>query len=427
MPPPHPKVVIIHPDLGIGGAERLIIDVALALKNRGHEVTIYTSHCDPTHCFEEARDGTLDVRVRGNTVFPAHVCGRLYVLMAILRQLHLTVSVLRELAAKQDNIFIIDQVPACIPILRAFGPRQQQPSTKQRILFYCHFPDQLLSRRSEGSRLLQLAKHLYRYPFDHFEGWAMSAADQVVANSRFTRGVIASVFGAGRLGDVRVVYPCVDIDTFTGGKEKDFQTDDDETAQPLWDGLKIFLSINRFERKKDLGLAIRAYHGLGAEGRRGTRLVIAGGYDNRVSENVEYKHELEALCTKLGLETATAQSMITALGVPNTVDVLFLPSVPTGFRDTLLAQARLLVYTPINEHFGIVPVEAMRAGVPVLASNTGGPLESVVEGETGWLRDATRAEEWTDVMREVLGWAEEDGRAARMAATARERVRGRFR
>lgn len=118
--------------------------------------------------------------------------------------------------------------------------------------------------------------------------------------------------------------------------------------------------------------------------------------------------------------------MITALGIPNTVDVLFLPSVPTGFRDTLLAQARLLVYTPINEHFGIVPVEAMRAGVPVLASNTGGPLETVVEGETGWLRDATRAEEWTDVMREVLGWRQEDGRARRMAAAARERVRGAF-
>ncbi|THC87749.1 hypothetical protein EYZ11_012806 [Aspergillus tanneri] len=70
------NVIIIHPDLGIGGAERLIIDVALALQARGHRVTIYTSHRDKTHCFEEARDGTLDVRVRGNTVFPAHVVER---------------------------------------------------------------------------------------------------------------------------------------------------------------------------------------------------------------------------------------------------------------------------------------------------------------------------------------------------------------
>ena len=90
------SIIIIHPDLGIGGAERLILDAALALQSRGHSVTIYTSHRDRAHCFEEARDETLDVRVRGNTVFPSHVAGRFHVLMATLRQLHLTVSVLRE-------------------------------------------------------------------------------------------------------------------------------------------------------------------------------------------------------------------------------------------------------------------------------------------------------------------------------------------
>ena len=51
------KIVFVHPDLGIGGAERLVIDAAVGLQNLGHKVTILTSHCDPTHCFEEARDG----------------------------------------------------------------------------------------------------------------------------------------------------------------------------------------------------------------------------------------------------------------------------------------------------------------------------------------------------------------------------------
>lgn len=50
-------VVFFHPDLGIGGAERLVIDAALGLQNRGHKVVIFTSHCDRNHCFEEARDG----------------------------------------------------------------------------------------------------------------------------------------------------------------------------------------------------------------------------------------------------------------------------------------------------------------------------------------------------------------------------------
>ena len=62
-------IAFIHPDLGIGsltprsaklivgGAERLVIDAAVGLQERGHRVTIYTSHCDKTHCFDEARDG----------------------------------------------------------------------------------------------------------------------------------------------------------------------------------------------------------------------------------------------------------------------------------------------------------------------------------------------------------------------------------
>ena len=52
-------VVFLHPDLGIGGAERLVIDAAVGLQNRGHRVIIFTSHCDPQHCFDEARDGML--------------------------------------------------------------------------------------------------------------------------------------------------------------------------------------------------------------------------------------------------------------------------------------------------------------------------------------------------------------------------------
>ena len=54
---PSKRVVFIHPDLGIGGAERLVIDAAVGVQTLGCKVTIFTSHCDPSHCFTEARDG----------------------------------------------------------------------------------------------------------------------------------------------------------------------------------------------------------------------------------------------------------------------------------------------------------------------------------------------------------------------------------
>lgn len=121
-----------------------------------------------------------------------------------------------------------------------------------------------------------------------------------------------------------------------------------------------------------------------------------------MSENVQYHKELASLAQSFGLSHATARTIPTALAIPFDIDVLFLLSVPGAFKSTLLCNAKLLVYTPTNEHFGIVPVEAMHEGVPVLAANTGGPLETVVEGKTGWLRDVSKVEQWTEVMRKVL-------------------------
>lgn len=98
----------------------------------------------------------------------------------------------------------------------------------------------------------------------------------------------------------------------------------------------------------------------------------------------------------------TAKTVITALSAPASIPVLFLLSIPASLKDALLRSARLLVYTPSNEHFGIVPLEAMLAGVPVLAANNGGPKETVLDAATGWLRDPTDVPAWTAVVDRVL-------------------------
>ncbi|KAL8941602.1 MAG: hypothetical protein Q9216_002153, partial [Gyalolechia sp. 2 TL-2023] len=191
---------------------------------------------------------------------------------------------------------------------------------------------------------------------------------------------------------IGVVYPCVD----TKGRDKE------EKGGELWKGKKVVLSINRFERKKNVGLAVKAFHGLKEEDRRDVRLVLAGGYDVRVEENVRYHQELIQLAETLGLRTATTKNVVTALNIPDDIEVLFLLSVPGQLKTMLLSAAKLLIYTPTNEHFGIVPLEAMLAGVPVLATDSGGPLETVLEGKTGWLRSADKVEQWTEIMRKVL-------------------------
>jgi len=221
----------------------------------------------------------------------------------------------------------------------------------------------------------------------------MSFADAIAVNSDFTKGVVSRTWPAlVRQKKLETVYPCVDT------KPRERKTDN----EPLWKGMKFILSINRFERKKDVALAIKAFAGLSKAERAGLRLAVAGGYDPRVAENVSYHNELVELAESLGLKNMTVKTPQTAQAVPRDVEVLFLQNVTNILKEMLLLSARLLVYTPANEHFGIVPLEAMLQGLPVLAANTGGPTETVVEGVTGWLRSPDNVDEWTAVMNKVL-------------------------
>jgi alpha-1,3/alpha-1,6-mannosyltransferase len=140
---------------------------------------------------------------------------------------------------------------------------------------------------------------------------------------------------------------------------------------------------------------------------------------------VSYHTELSKLTDSLGLRHATLKNLTTALAIPSDISVLFLLSVPNSLKSTLLSTSSLLVYTPRNEHFGIVPLEAMLAGIPVLAANEGGPIETVVEGETGWLRDVTKVDEWTNVMRKVLNDLDQAA-LSRMGEYGRKRVTEQF-
>jgi glycosyltransferase involved in cell wall biosynthesis len=63
--------------------------------------------------------------------------------------------------------------------------------------------------------------------------------------------------------------------------------------------------------------------------------------------------------------------------------VEFLGGVSDQELQTLYAQAKALIYPAEDEDFGMVPVEAMGWGTPVIAHRSGGPLETVVEGKTG--------------------------------------------
>ncbi|KAI7350268.1 hypothetical protein KC336_g22600, partial [Hortaea werneckii] len=189
------------------------------------------------------------------------------------------------------------------------------------------------------------------------------------------------------------------VDTDQEQKEK-------PSTEPLWPDRKVLLSINRFERKKNLDLAINAYAGLSPEERSQSLLVIAGGYDPRSNENAAYHKDLQHLADFLKIPHATFRGTdFTPSAVGPETSILFLLSIPSALKTSLLHSASLLIYTPTNEHFGIVPLEAMLARLPVLATNTGGPLETIYDGRTGWLRspaDSQIIPDWTPILRKPL-------------------------
>jgi len=51
----------------------------------------------------------------------------------------------------------------------------------------------------------------------------------------------------------------------------------------------------------------------------------------------------------------------------------------------LIGRAIATIYIPIDEDFGMTPVESMAAGKPVIGSAEGGLLETVIDGKTGLL------------------------------------------
>ena len=226
-------------------------------------MAMFTSHHDPGHCFKETADGTVDVTCRGDWL-PRHCCGKGYAFWAYLRMIYLALYVVFFSNNKFD-IIVCDQISACVPVLRWSGAR---------VLFYCHFPDQLLTTRTSW------IKKVYRWPIDSLEEWSTGRANQVLVNSNFTAQVFRATFTSLAAIPLTVLYPSLNFSAF------------DKPPESL-DGIipprakTVFLSINRFERKKNLTLAISAFslllNRLGERERASVHLVVAGELTGRKS------------------------------------------------------------------------------------------------------------------------------------------------
>jgi glycosyltransferase involved in cell wall biosynthesis len=185
--------------------------------------------------------------------------------------------------------------------------------------------------RAYEQRLRQLDRKNIRY------------ATRIVTNSFFTREALYRIYGV----DARVVYHGVDLETF---RPLDLPREN------------MVLSVGALTPNKGFDFIIESL-GLLPKHLRPTFVVVSN-----YQEQAELAY-LEELASKRGVSLR--------LRVRVRIDELV----------HLYNTARCTVYTPILEPFGLVPLESMACGTPVVAVKEGGVRESVVDGQTGLLLD----------------------------------------
>jgi glycosyltransferase involved in cell wall biosynthesis len=215
-------------------------------------------------------------------------------------------------------------------------------------------------------------------------------ADRIVATCRDELHEL-ELLGAD--SDQVDVIPCgVDLDHFHP----------DGPASPPRPGFRRLLCVGRLVERKGIDDAILALRMLPS-----VELVVAGGPTrDRLREDPDALRLLD---------------VARRAGVLDRVDMR--GSVPRDRLPDLFRSADAVVCVPWYEPFGIVPLEAMACGVPVIASAVGGLLDSVVDGVTGLHVPPRRPESVAHAVRSVL----EDGeRRAALAFAGARRARRRY-
>jgi D-inositol-3-phosphate glycosyltransferase len=128
------------------------------------------------------------------------------------------------------------------------------------------------------------------------------------------------------------------------------------------------LSVGRLVQRKGVDLVVTALARLAAMGLTEVELVVVGGSGgtSAVRDDPEVRR-LEELARQLGVaDRVHIRGQVAQTELPR-----------------VLRSADAVVCAPWYEPFGIVPLEAMACGVPVIVSAVGGLTDSVVHGETG--------------------------------------------
>ena len=194
------KIAFIHPDLGIGGAEQLVVNLCLAAKSHGYEPHIFTPYHHQS--FPQTHDGTIIIHQHGSFfgLVPDTIKGRFKGLLAYIRSILCVIWLIIH-HFRSFEVVVADQVSVVLPLLRLFGIKT---------IFYCHYPDKLLSGKTN------FFKKIYRFFIDLVQELSLLCAHKIYVNSLYTQEVFNTHFRILKKFEVKttILYPSIDLSKF---------------------------------------------------------------------------------------------------------------------------------------------------------------------------------------------------------------------
>jgi glycosyltransferase involved in cell wall biosynthesis len=329
------KVALYHPWVYLkSGLERSLLEIA---KRSRFDWTIFSHHYDKNGTYPELEN--FDVVQLSPSVSVERSFSQ--VMRASLRIMK------TELPMEQYDALVVSS--------EGVGDFINFRNHEKPIIALCHTPLKIIHDYESRDYYLQthpgvqLRYQFFSAAFKLVDGMAWRYYSNVISNSAEVKN---RILRANLTDDssITIIHPGIDV----------------EKMNPTWQYEPYFLIPGRIMWQKNIQLGIRAFQ----EFRERTdnssfRLIIAGMVDQK--SQPYYKELKEIAGNGSGIEFV----------VEPTDEQLF----------SLYESCYAVLFTARNEDWGIVPLEGMAFGKPVISIARGGPLESILAGQTGYLLD----------------------------------------
>lgn len=217
-----------------------------------------------------------------------------------------------------------------------------------RYVWFCHEPSAFIHikkwRNAIANPLKRFIANLIAPAMSIIDKKLTTFADEIFVNSIYSQNIAEEVYKRKGV----VIYPGVDTKAYTPVLFEEKES--------------YVLSVGRLSKFKNFDILILAFSKI--KNKEFLLYIIGNG---------EEKNNLQNLAKKLRIENR----------------VRFFSDISDREIVDLYAKAKVFVLCSKNEPFGLVPIEAMACGTAVIADNSGGPMETVKNKETGELIDCT--------------------------------------